>query len=280
MVSIKTMGKLNGVKHIIAVASGKGGVGKSTVAVNLASALLLKDYRVGLLDGDIYGPSQPLMLGGAEKPQVQEGGASMAPVMKHGLQTMSIGYLIDEKSPMVWRGPMVSKALQQLIFQTQWDDVHYLVVDLPPGTGDAQLTLSQKIPVTGAVIVTTPQELALIDARKAIEMFQKVRVPILGVVENMSVHQCEACGHQEWLFGQDGGCTLAEEYHVPLLGQMPIAREILQQGEAGQPLVLADPQHALSQRYSVLAQQVVESLDLQAAQEKSKFPPIVIEKEG
>jgi ATP-binding protein involved in chromosome partitioning len=219
--------KIPSIKNIIAIASGKGGVGKSTTAVNLALAMSKEGARVGILDADIYGPSQPLMLGVTEQPEVKD--KKISPILKHGIQSMSIGYLVDDKAAMVWRGPMVSAALQQLLNDTLWDNVDYLVIDLPPGTGDIQLTLAQKIPVNGAVIVTTPQDLALLDARRAYEMFRKVNVPVLGVVENMSLHTCSQCGHQESIFGEGGGKRLAEQYGLDFLGALPLDIQIREQ---------------------------------------------------
>lgn len=231
---------MENVKKIIAVASGKGGVGKSTTAVNLALALKAQGKRVGLLDADIYGPSCGLMLGVPEgtQPEVRDQN-TFVPVVAHGLQTMSMAYLVTDKTPMVWRGPMAAGALQQILLQTLWDDLEILVVDMPPGTGDIQLTLSQKAKLDGAVIVTTPQDLALLDAKKGIEMFQKVKVPILGVVENMATHVCSQCGHEEAIFGSRGGDMLAEEYQVEVIGRLPLAMEIRESMDAGKPIVLA-----------------------------------------
>jgi ATP-binding protein involved in chromosome partitioning len=268
------MQTMPGIKNIIAVASGKGGVGKSTSAVNLSLALLAEGARVGLLDADIYGPSQPMMLGVAQRPTATEHN-TMLPIMAYGLQTMSIGYLIDEATPMVWRGPMVSGALQQLLNQTQWQDLDYLIVDLPPGTGDIQLSLAQKIPVSGAIIVTTPQDIALLDVRKATAMFQKVKVPVLGVVENMSLHTCSQCGHQEAIFGQGGGQLLATEYEVPLLGQLPLDKVIREQADQGKPLVVAEPESSVTLLYREIARNMVARLCLQT--KTHKFPKIVIE---
>ena len=221
--------QISSVKNIIAVGSGKGGVGKSTTAVNLALAIQSFGARVGLLDADIYGPSLPLLMGGKlEKPEVIEQ-KKMLPLIRHGLQCMSIAYLIDPESPMIWRGPMVSQALQQLLFETAWDDLDYLIVDLPPGTGDIQLTLAQKIPVAGAVVVTTPQDIALLDAVKAIKMFQKLDISVLGIVENMSMHQCSQCGHLDPIFGTGGGRRMSETFEVPLLGQLPLQASIREQ---------------------------------------------------
>ena len=224
------------IKNIIAVASGKGGVGKSTVALNLALALQQNGALVGLLDADIYGPSQPHMLGISNKPLIHDD-KSIQPIIAHGLQTMSIGYLINADTPAVWRGPMVSGALQQMLGSTRWQDLDILIIDLPPGTGDIQLTLAQKVPVCGVVVVTTPQDVALIDVTKAISMFTRVKVPIFGVIENMSVHQCSKCGHEEHIFGNEGGQKLAAEYNVKLLGSIPLDRKIREAADAGQPVV-------------------------------------------
>ena len=250
------------IKHIIAVASGKGGVGKSTTAVNVALALLseVPGSRVGLLDADIYGPSQPCMLGVKTRAEVKPGKRFM-PVVQHGLQTMSIGYLIDVKTPMIWRGPMVSKALQQLMGDTCWEPLDYLIIDLPPGTGDIQLTLVQKIQVTGAVIVTTPQDIALLDARKGLEMFKKVNIPVLGIVENMSSHVCESCGHVESIFGKGGGERMADETGVPLLGKLPLDRRIHEQTDQGIPPVIAEPEGVIAKTYCSIAQRILERVD-------------------
>lgn len=261
------------IKHIIAIASGKGGVGKSTTAVNLALALLLEGARVGILDADIYGPSVPLMLGIQGRPDITEQKKIM-PMMAHGIQSMSIGYLVDEKTPMIWRGPMVSGALQQLLNDTLWDNLDYLIIDLPPGTGDIQLTLTQKIPLNGAVIVTTPQDLALLDARRAYEMFQKVHVPVLGIVENMSIHICSQCGHGEPIFGEGGGKHLAEQYGVSLLGSLPLDLHIRQQVDGGRPTVIADPEGANAKLYREIARQI--AVKFSALPEKGNFPKIVI----
>lgn len=233
---------MNEIRHIIAVASGKGGVGKSTTAVNVALALKFLGMKVGLLDADIYGPSQQMMLGVAEGTQPrQQDGKYMLPVEAHGLKTMSMGYLVTERTPMVWRGPMAGGALAQMLEQTLWGELDYLVIDMPPGTGDIQLTLSQKASVAGAVIVTTPQDIALMDAQKGIEMFRKVDIPILGVVENMAVHVCSNCGHREHIFGADGGQRIAREYGVTLLGSLPLALSIREQTDSGRPTVVAEP---------------------------------------
>ncbi len=251
------------VKNILAVASGKGGVGKSTVAVNLAIALQQQGLRVGLLDADIYGPSQPKMLGvTGQKPTVTEDKKWM-PVMAHQLQTMSIGFLIDQDQPAVWRGPMVSKALEQLVFDTAWDNLDLLLVDMPPGTGDIQLTLAQKIPLAGALMVTTPQDIALIDVKKAIVMFEKVGVKSLGIIENMSVHTCEQCGHQSDIFGEQGAEKLSENYEVPLLGKLPLASVIREGADQGRPIVLSTQEKSIAQTYVQIA---IESLKYLAQQ--------------
>ncbi len=269
------MNPLPNIKNIIAIASGKGGVGKSTTAVNLALAFSKEGARAGLLDADIYGPSQPLMLGVTDRPEIKDK-KTLLPVMAHGIQSMSIGYLIDETSPMVWRGPMVSMALQQLLNDTQWDNLDYLIIDLPPGTGDIQLTLAQKVPVTGAVIVTTPQDLALLDARRAHEMFRKVNVPVLGVIENMSIHICSQCGHQEPIFGTGGGAQMAEQYAIELLGQLPLDRHIREQADGGNPTVAAEPESANALLYRNIAKRIMAKLALQEPSKSSKFPTIVI----
>lgn len=258
-----------GVKHIIAVASGKGGVGKSTTAVNLALALSAEGAKTGLLDADIYGPSQGMLLGVAEhrRPDVREveGSQRFVPVRAHGLQAMSMSFLVTDKTPMVWRGPMASGALQQLINQTLWNDLDYLIVDMPPGTGDIQLTLSQSVPVAGSVIVTTPQDIALLDAKKAIEMFTKVDIPVLGMLENMSVHICSECGHQSHIFGADGALALAEAYNQVMLGALPLDLEIRELADAGTPSVLNDPESAVSQIYRAAARHMAARLWQQSA---------------
>lgn len=263
------------VKNIIAVASGKGGVGKSTTAVNLALALTLEGAQVGILDADIYGPNQPQMLGATELPVTNN--AKLDPVICHGIQSMSIGYLIDPEMPMIWRGPMVTTALQQLLNDTNWDDLDYLIIDLPPGTGDIQLTLAQKIPVSSALIVTTPQDVALLDARKAIAMFQKVHVPVLGVVENMSMHICSQCGHAETIFGEGGGARLAQQYETELLGSLPLDKSIRELADQGKPSVIADPDGAISQIYRAIARRIAAKLSLQTKNYAAKFPDIVVE---
>ena len=270
-----SLDSIAGVRNIIAVASGTGGVGKSTCAVNLALALAAEGARVGLLDADIYGPSQSLMLGIPEGQRPgQKDDKFMLPIEAHGLQSMSMAFLTTEKTPMVWRGPMVSGALQQMLSQTLWDDLDYLVVDMPPGTGDIQLTLSQRVPVSGAVIITTPQDIALLDAVKGIEMFRKVDVPVLGVVENMAWHNCSACGHREYLFGQGGGERLAGEYGVSLLGSLPLELAIREQADSGCPSVAADPDGKSSQIYRTIARQVAANLSLLAASGDQGFPVI------
>lgn len=258
---------LANVKNIIAVASGKGGVGKSTTSVNLALALAGEGARVGVLDADIYGPSMGLMLGvpAGTKPQVRDE-KWFVPPQAHGVQVMTMAFLADDKTPMAWRGPMVSGALMQLLTQTAWDDLDYLVVDMPPGTGDIQLTLAQKAPVTGSVIVTTPQDIALLDARKGIEMFSKVHIPVLGVVENMAVHVCSNCGHAEHLFGEGGGVRLAEEYGVELLGAMPLSMMIREQADGGKPTVIAEPECQISLLYQDMARNVAARLSARAGQ--------------
>lgn len=270
--------KLDSIKQIIAVASGKGGVGKSTVSVNLALALHALGHKVGLLDADIYGPSQALMLGGRDIRAESLDSKTVQPVMKHGIASMSIAYLMPEdKSPAIWRGPMVSGALQQLIRDTQWGELDYLIIDLPPGTGDIQLTMAQKIPVTGAVVVTTPQDVALIDARKAIEMLRKVNIPVWGVIENMSIHTCEKCGHETHIFGHEGGVGLAKEYAVDLLGQIPLARAIREQVDQGVPPVVKDPQGSYAQCFFAIARKVVEHSLLPDQTNSRTFPDIDVD---
>ena len=267
---------IQGVKNIIAIASGKGGVGKSTTAVNLALALQAEGARVGILDADIYGPSQPRMLGVSDKPESKDG-KSLQPLVGHGIQSMSIGYLIEEETPMIWRGPMVTQAMEQLLNDTNWDDVDYLVIDLPPGPGDIQLTLAQKVPVSGSVIVTTPQDIALLDARKALKMFEKVDVRVLGIVENMSIHICSNCGHEEHIFGEGGGTRMSEEYNVDFLGALPLDRQIREEVDGGSPTVAADPDGRISQIYREIARRVSAKLSLQAKEFSAKFPNIVIQ---
>ena len=267
---------LPNVRNIIAVASGKGGVGKSTVAVNLALALSAEGARVGILDADIYGPSQPRMLGVSGQPESKDG-KSLEPVMSYQVQSMSIGYLIEEETPMIWRGPMVTQALEQLLKDTNWDDLDYLVVDLPPGTGDTQLTLAQKIPVSGAVIVTTPQDIALLDARKGLKMFEKVNVPVLGVVENMSIHICSNCGHEEHIFGQGGGERMAEQYHVDFLGGVPLDAHIREDTDSGKPSVVKDPESRVAEIYRDIAKRASAKLSLKGKDYSQAFPSIVIQ---
>jgi ATP-binding protein involved in chromosome partitioning len=267
---------IQGVKNIIAVASGKGGVGKSTTAVNLACALAAEGAKVGILDADIYGPSQPRMLGVHAKPESKDG-KSLEPLVGHGIQSMSIGYLIEEETPMIWRGPMVTQALEQLLNDTNWDDVDYLIVDLPPGTGDVQLTLAQKVPVSGAVIVTTPQDIALLDARKALKMFEKVDVHVLGVIENMSIHICSQCGHEEHIFGQGGGQSMSDQYDVDFLGGLPLDIKIREEVDNGRPTVAVDPDNRISQIYRDIARRMAAKLSLRAKEFSAKFPNIVIQ---
>ena len=268
---------MNSIKHIIAVASGKGGVGKSTTAVNLALALQDLGAQVGLLDADIYGPSQQLMLGIADdvKPQQQDG-KYLLPVEAYGLKTMSMGYLVNERTPMVWRGPMAGGALTQMLEQTLWGELDYLVIDMPPGTGDIQLTLSQKAVVAGAVIVTTPQDIALLDAQKGIEMFRKVDVPILGIVENMAVHVCTKCGHQEHIFGALGGQRISNDYGVPLLGSLPLLLSIREQTDAGRPTVVDQPDSKETAIYRAIAQQVQTALSGSNKDNVRQFPEITV----
>jgi len=272
----KALKPIDNVKNIVAVASGKGGVGKSTTAVNLALALSAEGAKVGLLDADIYGPSQPRMLGISGKPESKDGN-TLEPMNSYHLQTMSIGFLIDEETPMIWRGPMVTQALEQLLNDTNWSTLDYLVIDLPPGTGDTQLTLAQKVPVSGAVIVTTPQDIALLDARKGLKMFQKVEVPVLGIVENMSIHICSRCGHEEPIFGEGGGKAMAEQYGVRLLGSLPLDIDIRQETDSGKPTVVAQPDSRISEIYREIARKTAAKLALQAKDYAAKFPRIVIQ---
>lgn len=265
---------LKNIKNIIAVASGKGGVGKSLVAINLALALSKEGAKVGLLDADIYGPSQPSLLGAAgQKPKVENG--LLFPVEICGIQSMSIGYLVNQTAPMVWRGPMIGKAMQQMLFDTQWDQVDYLIVDLPPGTGDIQLTLSQKIPLSGAVVVTTPQDLALIDVKRAIEMFLKLNIPILGLIENMSTYHCPECGHTDLLFGEGGGMRLSQAYQVPLLSQIPLDKRLRELTDAAQLSILNSELPFFSNMMIDMARQLGAALALQPKDYSSKFPKIV-----
>jgi ATP-binding protein involved in chromosome partitioning len=267
---------VDGVKNIIAVASGKGGVGKSTTAVNLALALAAEGARVGMLDADIYGPSQPTMLGISGQPESTDG-KTMDPMMGHGLQTMSIGFLIDADTPMIWRGPMVTQALDQLLHQTKWDNLDYLVLDLPPGTGDIQLTLAQKVPVTGAVIVTTPQDIALLDARKGLKMFEKTGIKIIGIVENMSTHICSKCGHEEHIFGAGGGAKMCADYNTEFLGGLPLDIQIREQTDSGAPTVVADPDGSVAKVYKQIARRVAVKVAEMAQDHSAAFPKIVVQ---
>ncbi len=271
----KGVDPIKGVKNIIAVASGKGGVGKSTTAINLALALSTEGAHVGILDADIYGPSQPRMLGINQQPQSKDGN-SLEPLMNYQIQAMSIGFLIEEDTPMIWRGPMVTQALEQLLKETQWRNLDYLIVDLPPGTGDTQLTLAQKIPVSGAVIITTPQDISLIDARKGLKMFEKVNVPVLGVIENMSIHICSQCGHEEHIFGQGGGIRMAEETEVDFLGSLPLDKSIRESTDEGRPTVVADPEGRIAQIYRKIARRLAAKLSLKAKDYTTKFPTIKV----
>ncbi|MFM2052399.1 MAG: iron-sulfur cluster carrier protein ApbC [Pseudomonadota bacterium] len=269
---------LPGVRNIIAVASGKGGVGKSTTAANLALALAAEGARVGIVDADIYGPSQPTMMGISGARPESHDGKTMEPLVGHGIQVMSIGFLVDNDQAMIWRGPMATQALEQLLRQTNWDDLDYLIVDMPPGTGDIQLTLSQRVPVTGAVIVTTPQDIALLDARKGLKMFEKVSVPILGVVENMAVYCCPNCGHVEHIFGADGGRRMAEEYGIEHLGSLPLNLSIREQADAGCPTVVAEPDGEIAALYRAVARRVAIKVADKAKDYSSKFPTITVSK--
>jgi len=266
------------VKNIIAVASGKGGVGKSTTAANLALALAAEGASVGLLDADIYGPSQPMMMGIEGRPE-SEDGKTMDPLENYGVQVMSIGFLVDQDEAMIWRGPMATQALEQLLRQTNWRDLDYLIVDMPPGTGDIQLTLSQRVPMTGAVIVTTPQDIALLDAKKGIKMFEKVGVPILGLVENMAVHVCTQCGHVEHIFGEDGGKKMAASYGMDYLGALPLNMQIRLQADSGKPTVVADPDGDLAAIYKAMARLVAVKIAAKAKDFSSKFPSIKVSKD-
>ncbi len=272
----KTLNPVKNIKNIIAVASGKGGVGKSTTAANLALALASDGANVAVLDADIYGPSMPRMLGISGQPESKDG-KTLEPMRNYGIQVMSIGFLVEEDTPMIWRGPMVTQALEQLLKETQWQDVDYLVVDLPPGTGDIQLTLSQKIPVSGAIIVTTPQDIALLDARKGLKMFEKVEVPVLGIVENMSTHICSKCGHEEHIFGAGGGALMAQENNIDLLGSLPLDIQIREQADSGKPTVIANPNSKIAEAYLDIARRAAAKLATQAKDYSAKFPKIVIQ---
>jgi ATP-binding protein involved in chromosome partitioning len=268
---------LPGVKNIVAIASGKGGVGKSTTAVNLALALAAEGASVGVLDADIYGPSQPMMLGVSGRPESSDG-KTMDPLVGHGVKVMSIGFLIEPDQAMIWRGPMATQALDQLLRQTNWGEIDYLIVDMPPGTGDIALTLSQRVPLTGAVIVTTPQDIALLDAKKGLKMFEKVSVPILGIVENMAVHVCTNCGHVEHIFGAEGGKRMAAEYQVDYLGALPLALTIREQSDAGHPPVVSDPQGEIARLYKAVARRVAIKIAAKAKDFSAKFPSITVSK--
>ncbi|WP_456417066.1 iron-sulfur cluster carrier protein ApbC [Thiolapillus sp.] len=272
----KSLKPIDNIKNIIAVASGKGGVGKSTTAVNLALALSQEGAKVGILDADIYGPSQPRMLGISGQPESKDG-KTLEPMNSYHLQAMSIGFLIDEETPMIWRGPMVTQALEQLLNDTNWSDLDYLIIDLPPGTGDTQLTLAQKVPVSGAIIVTTPQDIALLDARKGFKMFEKVEVPVLGIVENMSIHICSNCGHEEHIFGEGGGKSMSEQYGVDFLGALPLEKRIREETDAGKPTVVAEPDCRTSEIYREIARKAAAKLAIQAKSYAAKFPNIVIQ---
>ena len=274
--ALNTQNSVAGVKNIVAIASGKGGVGKSTTSVNLALALASEGAKVGVLDADIYGPSQSHMLGLGDARPIMLNGNTLVPLEAHGVCCISMGSLVNENTPMIWRGPMVSGALQQLLNQTQWKDIDYLIIDMPPGTGDIQLTLAQTVPVTGSVVVTTPQDIALLDAKKGIEMFRKVNIPVLGVVENMSTHICSQCGHEEAIFGRGGGDKIAKEFGVDLLGQLPLDISIMQHTESGQPTVAAQPDSAISQTYRSVARQLGYRIWLQS-HDTNSGPEISIE---
>jgi ATP-binding protein involved in chromosome partitioning len=267
------------VKNIIAVASGKGGVGKSTTAVNLALALAAEGASVGILDADIYGPSLPMMMGlSGQRPETQDG-KTMEPLENHGVQVISMGFLVEADNAMIWRGPMATQALDQLLRQTHWRELDYLLVDMPPGTGDIALTLSQRVPLTGAVVVTTPQDIALLDAKRGIKMFEKVGVPILGLVENMAVHVCSQCGHSEHIFGADGGKKMAEQLAIDHLGAMPLSMRIREQADAGAPSVVSDPQGDIALLYKHMARQVAAKIALRSKDYSAKFPVITVSKD-
>ena len=268
---------LGDIRNIVAVASGKGGVGKSTVAANLALAWAAQGARVGVLDADIYGPSQPLMLGLQGQRPTSPDGKHLQPLESYGVAAMSVGFLVDAEQPMVWRGPMVTQALTQLLSETHWGPLDYLVVDMPPGTGDIQLTLAQRVPVAGAVIVTTPQDIALADARKGLKMFEKVAVPVLGIVENMSIHICSQCGHAEHIFGAGGGARMAQQYGVKLLGELPLDMHVREEADGGRPTVVAAPDSARARAYFQMARRTAGALAVRARDRSSVFPKIVIE---
>jgi len=272
----KGVSPMPNIKNIIAIASGKGGVGKSTTSVNIALALQQEGATVGLLDADIYGPSIPTMLNVKDKPQSNDG-KSMQPLEAYGLQVMSIGALIEEDSPMIWRGPIVTQTLTQLLKETNWHELDYLVIDLPPGTGDVQLTLSQQIPVTGAVIVTTPQQVSLIDAKKGLKMFEKVEIPVLGIIENMSTHVCSNCGHEEAIFGAHGGENMAKEYQVDFLGTLPLDKRIREEADAGKPTVTAEPQSEIAQKYRHMSHKISAQIGIKKRNYANVFPNIVIQ---
>ncbi len=273
----RTLKPLASIKNVVAVASGKGGVGKSTTAANLALAWTRQGAKVGLLDADIYGPSQPLMMGLVGAKPLSADGKQLKPLMAHGVEVMSIGFMIDPEQPMIWRGPMVTQALTQLLGDTQWGDLDYLVVDMPPGTGDIQLTLAQRVPVSGAVIVTTPQDIALLDARKGLKMFEKVEVRVLGVVENMSIHVCTKCGHAESIFGSGGGARLAEQYGVQLLGELPLDIRIREDADGGTPTVVSEPDSARAQAYLTMARRTAARLSTLNKDYSRMFPKITVE---
>ena len=271
----KSLKPLPNVKNIIAVASGKGGVGKSTTAVNLALALASEGAHVGILDADIYGPSLPLMLGLSGTPESLDG-KTMEPKVAFGIQSISIGYLVDQDTPMIWRGPMVTQALQQLVNTTRWKGLDYMIVDLPPGTGDIQLTLSQQIPVAGAIIVTTPQDIALLDAQKGLKMFQKVDIPVLGIVENMSTHICSNCGHEEPIFGSGGGDSMARRHGVDMLGSVPLDISIRKNADSGTPTIVAEPDSKIAASYRDIARKMAARLALRKKDQRGLFPHIVV----
>ena len=273
----RNLSPLAGVKNVIAIASGKGGVGKSTVAVNLALAIAADGGRVGILDADIYGPSQPHMLGLVGERPISNDGKTMQPLKAYGLEVMSIGFLIDPDTPMVWRGPMVTSALNQMLTQTEWDGLDYLIVDMPPGTGDIQLTLSQQVPVSGAVVVTTPQDIAAIDARKGLAMFRKVSIPVLGVIENMSTHVCPKCGHESSIFGEGGAAKMSADFEVDVLGQLPLDAGIREMTDAGRPTVASEPHSAAAAAYFRAARRMTSALAKKDKDYSSVFPKIVVE---